>query len=580
VLAFILILLSSTGLGRTGQGRTGEAETMSDHTHEDSDESVAWDESRARTDLRRLARFQSPEQWLREADEIEAEASAACAENSPNRARTCSSWGETKNVNNILNVNQARAGDTLRKVLLSASGPNGKAFSSRKRHRREGRTRGHGKGSTRGNGEGMLVQVLPLGTVGTSKPQSQLSVEALTKAKATPNVSRKPNTLTETPLPLDGAADFHDLLHHILHTPRSPDLATAAAVSIIHSPLLDRQLATHSNHVQAVATPTPTTTATTDSPFGDLCLTAQDLLDLDVLVQQAMTTTTLQQQKQQEQQQDSWDFTNIDFAALESLALQHQQTADAGYLQFSRYKVLRVETDNTARPLTKTLHVAYWKNDHDRYDRRDLWKNNDINDRSTHHHTRATITAAKEQGCVQRKTEQLCTVPLPAEDGGLIQLRDEWYCTNVSAGDIIHICSLTGASPTETLPISLDSNMNQNVDNICAGSDLVLIVHPDLLLTPTTISEAVACTRRAILKNRLGSTGWTGKSVCMDVCFVLRPLCLGQPNPPHNYFLTRCLFRCSFHYFLRTFSQSSVVWNHAPRSIWRNHEATRGLLQR
>ena len=49
--------------------------------------------------------------------------------------------------------------------------------------------------------------------------------------------------------------------------------------------------------------------------------------------------------------------------------------------------------------------------------------------------------------------------------------------------------------------------------------DLVLIVHPDLLLTRTAISETVSCPRRAILSNRLGSTGMTGPVfVCVCVC--------------------------------------------------------------
>jgi len=42
--------------------------------------------------------------------------------------------------------------------------------------------------------------------------------------------------------------------------------------------------------------------------------------------------------------------------------------------------------------------------------------------------------------------------------------------------------------------------------------DLVLVMHPQLLMTPSSISEAVGCSRRAVIKSRLGSTGMTSKA--------------------------------------------------------------------
>jgi hypothetical protein len=92
---------------------------------------------------------------------------------------------------------------------------------------------------------------------------------------------------------------------------------------------------------------------------------------------------------------------------------------------------------------------------------------------------------------------------------GVLHLRGEWYHTRVDEGDTIHICSLRGTCRTDSsaLPLILHTNPPSGSDN----DDLILIVHPDMLLTPTGISETVSCTRRAILKLRLGSSGLTCK---------------------------------------------------------------------
>lgn len=92
---------------------------------------------------------------------------------------------------------------------------------------------------------------------------------------------------------------------------------------------------------------------------------------------------------------------------------------------------------------------------------------------------------------------------------GLVFLQGEWFHTELGGGDIIHLCSLSGHFSTgiDALPIHLHTCPPKG----SITDDLVLVVHPDLLLTPTTISEAVTCTRRAVLKNRIGSTGLTCK---------------------------------------------------------------------
>lgn len=88
---------------------------------------------------------------------------------------------------------------------------------------------------------------------------------------------------------------------------------------------------------------------------------------------------------------------------------------------------------------------------------------------------------------------------------GQILLHDEWIHSCVEVGDTIHICSISGRyrSDVESLPIHLNSN---------GSDDLVMVLHPDLLVTPTAISDTVICPRRAILKMRMGSNRINGKS--------------------------------------------------------------------
>ena len=89
---------------------------------------------------------------------------------------------------------------------------------------------------------------------------------------------------------------------------------------------------------------------------------------------------------------------------------------------------------------------------------------------------------------------------------GNINLCGEWYHTRCEVGDVMHLCSLSGRHNTEpsALPLTLQTAEK--------GDDLIMILHPDQLVTPTTISETVDCLRRAILKTRYGSSGLTSRS--------------------------------------------------------------------
>jgi hypothetical protein len=118
---------------------------------------------------------------------------------------------------------------------------------------------------------------------------------------------------------------------------------------------------------------------------------------------------------------------------------------------------------------------------------------------------------------------------------GFIHLLGEWYFTECQVGDVIHICSLSGRFNTE--PSSLPLELN----TASADNDIVFILHPDDLITPTTISETVSCLRRAILKTKYGSGGFTNKSAL-----------IGKMR--HDFF-ERCLIHNNF---TKAFAQQEV----------------------
>ena len=155
------------------------------------------------------------------------------------------------------------------------------------------------------------------------------------------------------------------------------------------------------------------------------------------------------------------------------------------FLSFSRYRVVAVVDDMTS--YTKTVVVKVWRTD----------MLDDLRDKSIHRFSTSFAPKKKEFG-------------LEHGDGSIF-LRGEWYHTRLDSGDIVHLCSLSGKYETKPfgLPVVLHTTPPVGSDQ---NDDLVLVVHPDLLVPPTIISETVSCSRRAVLKSRLGSTGLNSKA--------------------------------------------------------------------
>lgn len=164
------------------------------------------------------------------------------------------------------------------------------------------------------------------------------------------------------------------------------------------------------------------------------------------------------------------DFAMMDFDAIDQMVAQHNtvkenEAVGIEFTSCTRYRIGAVRDNPPA--FSKEIDVSLWSEEH----------------------------------LQDNKSE-----PGNCRIVGTIHLGGEWYSTQCAVGDIIHICSLSGRYNTEpaALPISLQT--------MGTTDDLVMILHPDNLITPTTISDTVSCLRRAILKSRMGSSGISSKA--------------------------------------------------------------------
>jgi DNA replication ATP-dependent helicase Dna2 len=148
---------------------------------------------------------------------------------------------------------------------------------------------------------------------------------------------------------------------------------------------------------------------------------------------------------------------------------------------FSRYRVVSVVDENSC--YTKAVLVKSWRNE--------MFDSDTIK----------TI-AHRPSSSSKRRTQNV----KETVGDGWIFLRGEWYHSPVQSGDAINLCSLSGRYETnvDALPVVLHTNAPAESDE---HDDLFLVLHPDTLVPPTMVSETVSCSRRAVLRLRLGSTG-------------------------------------------------------------------------
>ena len=89
-----------------------------------------------------------------------------------------------------------------------------------------------------------------------------------------------------------------------------------------------------------------------------------------------------------------------------------------------------------------------------------------------------------------------------------IYVRDSWTTTSISIGNVIHVASLPGshqqASPLDPLGKLIVSD---------ADGSRLLIVHPDDMLSATTVADSFDCIRKAVLQNRIKATSEASKAL-------------------------------------------------------------------
>jgi len=175
-----------------------------------------------------------------------------------------------------------------------------------------------------------------------------------------------------------------------------------------------------------------------------------------------------------------------------------QNSSELSFAKFSRYMVLAV--DENAKNCTKTLRVASWDNSMLKSDKlsKQILRDGRVKKSEYQLH-------GDDSNCIFTKAKNI-----DYPEDGILFLCGEWSFTPVRPGDVIHVCSLTGKYRTDAtaLPIVLHSYPPPGSD----VDDLILVLHPDMLMSPSIISETSSCNRRAALKSKIGSSGISSKS--------------------------------------------------------------------
>ncbi|RMY76547.1 hypothetical protein D0863_01865 [Hortaea werneckii] len=91
-----------------------------------------------------------------------------------------------------------------------------------------------------------------------------------------------------------------------------------------------------------------------------------------------------------------------------------------------------------------------------------------------------------------------------------ITLRDSWAMTGVSPGTIVHVAHLRQTLADSTTSRSSPPGQILITDE---PTSPLLIVHPDHMLSATTVADSFDCARKAVLQDRIKATGETNKAM-------------------------------------------------------------------
>lgn len=97
-----------------------------------------------------------------------------------------------------------------------------------------------------------------------------------------------------------------------------------------------------------------------------------------------------------------------------------------------------------------------------------------------------------------------------------ISLKGDWYDCEVEPGDVVHVLFPISAEGLDWAPSKANkekeeemlASQNVIIDN---ASGKLLVVQPDILVSPTKVADTVVCTRKAVLQSRLASNASKSK---------------------------------------------------------------------
>ncbi|KAK3720452.1 DNA replication endonuclease-helicase Dna2 [Vermiconidia calcicola] len=89
-----------------------------------------------------------------------------------------------------------------------------------------------------------------------------------------------------------------------------------------------------------------------------------------------------------------------------------------------------------------------------------------------------------------------------------ISIRDSWVATSIARGNIIHVARLR-----QSEPIVAPSTPPGQLTIFDAEDSPLLIVHPDHMLSATTIADSFDCIRKAVLQDRIKATSEAHKAL-------------------------------------------------------------------
>ncbi|KAJ7672725.1 DNA replication factor Dna2-domain-containing protein [Mycena rosella] len=117
-------------------------------------------------------------------------------------------------------------------------------------------------------------------------------------------------------------------------------------------------------------------------------------------------------------------------------------------------------------------------------------------------YTRCIVESVSEIMADGRLQKDLCVNLMGDMDRRYVILQHEWARTDVRIGDIVNVLgSFTKSESSSTLSISITSTENY------------LILHPDLLLTPSALSSALECRRKPLLSGLVRSSSDTSPAL-------------------------------------------------------------------